>query len=86
LEQSLLKQRLFSKLGLGEIPDLITLTKITQHIIKEDLERMIQLAVDPNTTNYAVFTGVQIHGPAHKDWIWVETSYVVVDGIRKPLL
>lgn len=86
LEQSLLKQRLFSKFGLGKIPDLIMLTKVTQHIIKEDLERMIQLTVDPNTTNYAVFTGVQIHGPAHKDWIWVETSYVVVDGIRKPLL
>jgi hypothetical protein len=45
-----------------------------------------RVGTGPNTTNYAVFTGVQIHGPAHKDWIWVETSYVVVDGIRKPLL
>jgi len=47
---------------------------------------MIRLTVDPSTTDYAVFTGVQIHGHAHKDWIWVETSYVVVDGERKSLL
>jgi limiting CO2-inducible B/C-like protein len=86
VEQSLLTQRLFGKFGSAEIPDLITLTLATQHIIREDLERMIQLTVDPSTTDYAVFTGVQIHGPAHKDWIWVETSYVVVDGVRKPLL
>ena len=86
LEHSLLTQRLEGKFGLGEVPDLVTLTKITQQIIKEDLERMIQLTVDPNTTDYAVFTGVQIHGPAHKDWIWVETSYVLVDGVKNHLL
>ncbi len=86
LEQSLLKQRLFGKFDFAEIPDLVTLTKITQEIIKEDLERMIHLTVNPSTTDYAVFTGVQIHGPANKDWVWVETSYVVVDGVRKPLL
>lgn len=86
LEQSLLQQRLFGKFGFEDIPDLVTLTKITQQIIREDLERMIQLTVDPSTTDYAVLTGVQIHGPAHKDWIWVETSYVVVDGVKRPLL
>lgn len=86
LEQSLLKQRLFGRLGFGDISDLVTLTKLTQHIIREDLERMIQLTVNPRATNYAVFTGVQIHGPANRDWIWVETSYVVVDGVKKRLL
>ncbi|MEO8327987.1 MAG: hypothetical protein ABI618_19230 [Nitrospirota bacterium] len=86
VEQTLLTQRLLGKFGFGEIHDLVTLTKVTQHIIREDLERMIRLTVDPSTTDYAVFTGVQIHGPAHKDWIWVETSYVVVNEVRKPLL
>lgn len=86
VEQSLRTQRLFGKFGFGEIPDLVTLTKVTQHIIREDLERMIRLTVVPSTTDYAVFTGVQIHGPVHKDWIWVETSYIVGDGVRKFLL
>lgn len=86
LEQSLLMQRLFGRLGFTEISDLVTLTKVTQRIIREDLERMIQLTVEPSTTNYAVLTGVQIHGPANKDWIWVESSYVVVDGVKKRLL
>ena len=86
LEQSLLKQRLLEKFDFTEIPDLVTLTKITQQIIRRDLERMLQLTVNPSRTDFAVFTGVQIQGPAHKDWIWVETSYVVVDGMKKPLL
>ena len=86
VEQSLLRQRLYGKFGFGEIPDLVTLTKVTQHIIREDLERMIQLTVDNNKTDYAIFTGVQIHGLTHKDWIWIETSYVFVDGERNPLL
>ena len=86
LEQSLLEQRLFRKMGYAETPNLVTLTKVTQHIIKENLERMIQLTVDTKTTDYAVLTGVQIHGPANKDWIWVETSYVVSDGVKKSLV
>lgn len=86
VEQSLLMQRLVKEFGFGEIPDLVTLTKATQHIIREDLERMIQLTVDPSKTDYAVFTGVQIHGPSHKDWIWIETSYAFVNGERNSLL
>ena len=86
VEQSLLTQRLFREFGFGEIPDLVTLTKATQHIIREDLERMIQLTVETNKTDYAVFTGVQIHGLTHKDWIWIETSYVFVDGERNSLI
>jgi len=86
LEQSLLKQRLLEKFDFTEIPDLVTLTKITQQIIRRDLERMLQLTVNPSRTDFAVFTGVQIHGPAHKDWILVENSYAVVDGERKTLL
>ncbi|MCA9451917.1 MAG: hypothetical protein H6750_05070 [Nitrospiraceae bacterium] len=50
------------------------MTKATQHIVREDLERMIQLTVNPSKTDYAVLTSVQIHRPSHTDWIWMETS------------
>lgn len=85
LEQSLLKQRLFRKLRYGEIPDLVTLTKIVHSIIREDLERMIQLTVDITSVPYAVFTGIQIHGPDNQTWIQLENPYVVNKGIQKPL-
>lgn len=82
LEQSLLKQRLFRKLRYGEIPDLVTLTKIAHNVIREDLERMIQLTVDSNSVPYAVFSGIQIHGPGNQTWIWIDTPYVVAKGAR----
>lgn len=85
LEQSLLKQRLFRKLRYGEIPDLVTLTQIAHSVIREDLERMIQLTVDSSAVAYAVFTGIQIHGPDNQTWIWTDTSYVVVEGARETL-
>ncbi|MDH4361975.1 MAG: hypothetical protein OEW33_14730 [Nitrospirota bacterium] len=85
LEQSLLKQRLFRKLRDGEIPDLVTLTKIAHSVIREDLERMIQLTVDSSAVPYAVFTGIQIHGPGNRTWIWASAPYVVAEGARENL-
>ena len=85
LEQSLLKQRLFRKLRNGKVPDLVSLTKIAQNIIREDLERMIELTVDQTSTAHAVFTGIQIHGPNNQTWIWPETAYAVVNGVKEHL-
>jgi len=85
LEQSLLKQRLFRKLRYGDRPDLVTLTKMAHTVIREDLERMIQLTVDSASFPYAVFTGIQIHGPNNQTWIWMDTPYVIAQGIRENL-
>ena len=54
LEQSLLKQHLFRKITYGDIPDLVSLTKIAYVVILEELERMIHLTVDPLQSDYAV--------------------------------
>jgi hypothetical protein len=86
LEQSLLRQRLFKKIRYGEIPDLVTLTKIAHSVIREDLERMILLTVDSASIPYAVFTGIQIHGPGNQTRIWTEKPYVVAKGDRVTLL
>lgn len=86
LEQSILKQRLLKKLKYGEIPDLVTLTKIAHTAIAEELERMIELTTDPQTrSHYAVLTGIAVHGPEHRDYIWPGVLYAVVDGQRYAL-
>lgn len=85
LEQSLLKQRLFRSLRYREPTDLVTLTKVAHRVIREDLERMIQLTEDSSVFPYAVFTGVQIHGPGNQTWIWTDTPYVMSDGSRETL-
>jgi hypothetical protein len=85
LEHSLLKQGLFRKLKYGEVPDLIHLTKIASAVILEDLERMIQLTVDTSCNHYAVFTGIQIHGPDSHTSICPGIMYAVMNGQRHTL-
>lgn len=85
LELSLLRQRLFTYLRHTDIPDLVALTKFVHRVIREDLERMIRLTIVNASSPYAVFTGIQIHGPDNEAWIWVNTSYVVTGGIQENL-
>ncbi|MGB0383601.1 MAG: hypothetical protein ACPGWR_02145 [Ardenticatenaceae bacterium] len=84
IEQSLLKQSLFRKIRYGDVPDLVTLTQFTHEIILEDLEKMIELTLDPAKSDYdyAVFTGIQINGPDHVNYVWPSTSYAVVNEVR----
>lgn len=77
LEQCLLKQHLFRKLTYGDIPDLLSLTKIAYAVILEELGRMIQLTVDPGHSDYAVLRGIKIHGPQGLEYIWTRETYWV---------
>lgn len=86
IEQSLLKQHLFRKLTYGDIPDLLSLTKIAYSVILEELERMIQLTVNPQKSDYAVLTGIQIHGPQETEYVWPGATYSVCAGNRQALV
>ncbi len=84
IEESLLKRRLLRELKYGEIPDLLTLTKITLKAIVKDLENIIEKVVDAKKADYAVISGIQIHGP-EENYIVPDESYVIVDRERKKL-
>lgn len=83
LEQSLLKQRLISKFNYGNVPNLVTLTKLAHDAIVEDLTRMIASHADPAVCDIAVLTGVQIHGADGQNYVWPRILYAVVDGEKK---
>ena len=57
----------------------MALTKLAQQVILEELERMLQLTFDTSKSDYAVLTGVQIHGQDSEDYVWPRTMYAVVD-------
>ncbi|MEO8339230.1 MAG: hypothetical protein ABI604_05840 [Nitrospirota bacterium] len=80
LEQSLLKQQLLRKLRYGDVPDLLALTKIAHAVILEELERMVHLTVDPTRSDYGVFTGIQIHAPEARHFVWPGAAYVMMGG------
>jgi hypothetical protein len=82
IEQSILKTKILEKLPYGEKPDLVRITKITQEIITEDLERLIKVSEKP-PFDYAVLTGIMIHGPQEPNYVWPQTFYAVTSDDRK---
>ena len=85
IEQSILKRHLLGKLRYGDVPDLPSLTRIAHAVILEELERMIQLTVDPTRSDYGLFTGIQIHTPDGRHFVWPGAAYVVKDGKKVSL-
>jgi hypothetical protein len=85
VEQSLLKHRLFRKIKYGEIPGLVKLTRLALEVILGDLKELIDRAIDPEQSDYAVFSGIQIHGPEKKEYIWPGIAYALVNNRQTDL-
>lgn len=85
VEQSLTKQRLLREIPYGHVPDLLELTKITQKAIHADLETVIGKIVNTGKSDYALITGIQIHGPEH-NYIWPGDCFTVVRGSKQELI
>jgi hypothetical protein len=79
-EQSHLKMRLLREIPYGHVPDLLELTRIAQKVILSDIEKAINLIVDTKKSDYALITGIQIHGPEN-NYIWPAKCYAVVDEL-----
>jgi hypothetical protein len=86
IEQSLLKHRLFRKISYGDLPDLMTLTKIAYRVILEDLEHLVELTLDTSVSDYAILSGIQIHGPNREQYTWPGVMYVVINGQREEMV
>lgn len=84
LEQSLLKHRLLEGLAHNRLPSLLEITYAAHEVIRDELRWMVEHTVDRATTDWAVLTGVQIHGPMG-DWVWPGESYSVIGGVERPL-
>ncbi len=84
IEQSLLKMRLLKEIPYGQVPGLLELTKIAQMAIQNDLETTLRGLVDTSKNDYAVTTGIQIHGP-DGNYVWPASCYAVVNGEKKEI-
>jgi hypothetical protein len=84
VEQSLIRMRLLQEIPYGQVPDLPVLTKTTLKVIQKDLTRMIQLTVNTDRSDYAVLTGIQIHGP-DRNYIWPDLCYSFVNGVQREI-
>lgn len=84
IEQSIIKTKIFESLTYGQKPDLVEITKIAHDIIRQDLERLIEVA-DKDPFDYAVMTGILIHGPRESNYVYPQSFYTVTaaDGRKK---
>ena len=82
VELSLIRTRLMRRIPYGRIPDLLELTEITLKAIREDIENALSMTVHTKHSDYALFTGIQIHGP-EGNYVWPAECYAVVDGVRQ---
>ncbi len=76
IEQTIIRQKILSTLTYGDKPDLIEITKLASQIISHDVETLLN-TLDKAVFNYAVMTGIQIHGPLGTHWIYPQDFYVV---------
>jgi hypothetical protein len=81
IEQSLLKMRLMREIPYGRVPDLLELTALTQKAALADLETAVEAVADPSKSDYAVISGIQVHGP-DKNYVWRVSCYAIVEGRR----
>lgn len=84
VEQSLIRMRLLREIPYGHVPDLLELTKTALTAIQSDLEIAISKVVDTNKSNYAMITGIQIHGP-DSNYVWPASLYAMVNGEQKEI-
>ena len=82
LEQSLIKRKLADRFESRQESDLVSITRAAYQVIFEDLEHMIELTVDVQKSDYAVITGILIHGPQN-NYIFPGAAYSVIDGVRQ---
>jgi hypothetical protein len=85
LEQSLLKMRLIKEIPYGQVPDLLTLTRTVQRVALCDLEAALRPLVDLGHCDYAVLSGIQIHGP-DGNHVCPGPGYAVVKGARREIV
>jgi len=81
-EQGHLKMRPLKEIPYGNVPDLLELTQIALKVIQTDFKQAMQETVDGKKSDYALITGIQIHG-LDGTYIWPAECYAFVNGIKK---
>lgn len=86
VEMSLLSQTLVERLPGGRATDLLVLTRTVLQVITEQAERLVGATVEPERSDWAVLTGIQVHSPEGVDYVWPARSWAVVRGERTELV
>jgi hypothetical protein len=70
MEMSLLKQQIMSKLDYGHEPSLVELTYAVHDCILSDVRRTAEAAVNLDTAEYVIVSGIQVHAGFSQTMFW----------------
>ena len=88
IEMSLLRQNLSSNINAHKM-SAMSLTDVTHTcatVIQAQLEQIIEKVIPAGSPkDYAVVSGVQIHGPENRGFFWLQDMYEVTEGVRTDL-
>ena len=91
IEMSMLKKHIIKQTGLStdpkNAPDLLKVTMAAYQTITIDLERHARHDAEQfKDRQYALFTGIQIHGPEGSDYCWLGKASLLSKGQLSPLV
>ncbi|CAM4885603.1 unnamed protein product [Rotaria socialis] len=91
IEMSMLKKHIINKTSLStdamNAPDLFKVTMAAYETITFDLERHVRRdAGNFKDRRYALFSGIQIHGPGGSNYCWLGKASLLVNGVLSPLV
>ncbi|CAF0979334.1 unnamed protein product [Adineta steineri] len=91
IEMSMLRRHIVKQTGLStdpkNAPDLLKVTMAAYKTITSDLERHVREdAKNFKDRQYALFTGVQIHGPNGTDYCWLGKANLLKNGVLTPIV
>jgi len=70
MEMSLLKQQIMSHLDYGNEPTLVELTYAVHDCILSDVRRIAEAAVNLDTAEYVIVSGIQVHAGFSQTMFW----------------
>lgn len=84
LEMGYLKRRLLKMLPAGKQYSLLKVTEAAHDATKADIEAFADEMLDPKTTDWAVYTGIQLHMP-QGEFIAPRSASVMMNGEKQDL-
>eukprot|EP00033_Pygsuia_biforma_P002456 GCRY01002724.1.p1 GENE.GCRY01002724.1~~GCRY01002724.1.p1 ORF type:complete len:239 (+),score=51.54 GCRY01002724.1:191-907(+) len=83
VEMSLLQKTMHGTCGTDA--SIVELTKAAATVVQKEMTRFVEKTVDPSKADYAIVTGVHIHGPKIQAVQLNDNNTVVVDNVTHPL-
>ncbi len=85
VEMGILRHRLLKTIDYAESLNLLDVTIKARTVIQKDIESAIYKVVDPEKADYALITGIQIHGADGCNYTAPNESYVSISNVRHEL-